>query len=232
MQVQFLGVLIVLLAVGAIEVRAQTPQDDAARAKTHLVNGLVSLDRGDVNGAIRELRQATVLLPNVGRLHYEYGRALAEDGDTEEAMKEFRRAIQLTPDDPDPHLALAGILTRADTTRAEGIAEYRAALRLRPEDPESRRRLGNALVRGQTVEMLKQMAELIEKNGRLTAQERALVQDLFAKSPAMRSGLAELRKAIELKPNWALPHHDLAVALKRFGDQRGAVAEYQLACNL
>lgn len=226
------GLLVVIVASAPIGGKAQTPAgDDAARGKTHLINGLVALERGDVNAALRELRQATVLLPNIGRLHYEYGRALAEDGDTEEAIREFRLASQLSPDDPDPHFALATILTRVASTRPEAITEYRAALRLRPDHPESRRGLGNALLLTQQIEMLKATASAMVAGG-MTDKQRAYTQSLFSKSPQAQAGFAELRKAIELAPRWAQPHHDLAAAMKLFGDPRGALKEYQLACNL
>ncbi len=224
-------VLILLLALfGAGAADAQTVSRPAAGTTSADGNarytlGRRLLDEKDVLGALRELRQATVLLPNVGRVHYDYGRALAEDGDRDGAAKEFRLAIQLDPEDPDPHVALAAVLPRA-----EAIGEYRAALRLRPDFAEARRGLGNALLAARLLEMLQVIAKV--GAGSITTKERESIQRTFLTSTQTRAGIEEMRKAIELSPRWARPHHDLAAALKLFGDQRSALAEYQIACNL
>jgi hypothetical protein len=52
----------------------------------------------------------------------------------------------------------------------------------------------------------------------------AVVQDTIARSRDMRAGLDELRKAMELKPDWAAPYsyYDLAAILRILGSDAEA----------
>jgi Flp pilus assembly protein TadD len=178
----------------------------------------------ELGTALRLLRDAVKREPNNARFKYWYGLALEQDGDNDGAAGMFRAAMDLDPEDADPHRALADMLSKSNRSRPEAISEYRAALRLNPDYPEARRGLGNAIVLTQTIAMLPVL--VLAK----TDAERRYIQSMHARAAA--SGIAELRKAIELRPTWSMPHHNLAGALKLFGDISGAMVEYRTACSL
>src|SRR5215831_6681724 len=54
----------------------------------------------------------------------------------------------------------------------------------------------------------------------------------FAQQKSWNQAIANYRKALELEPNDALTHYDLALALKYKGDTREALKEFEAAVNL
>src|SRR5256885_7265919 len=54
----------------------------------------------------------------------------------------------------------------------------------------------------------------------------------FARQKSWDQAIADYRKALELEPNDALIHYNLALALKYKGEPRDAVAEFQTALRL
>src|ERR1700747_1798600 len=54
----------------------------------------------------------------------------------------------------------------------------------------------------------------------------------FAQQKSWDQAIANYRKALELEPNNALTHYNLALALKYKGDARQAVDEFQAALRL
>jgi len=55
-------------------------------------------DKGDVDGAIAQYREAIHLKPDYALAHYNLGNALYRKGDGQAAQEEFRRAFELDPD--------------------------------------------------------------------------------------------------------------------------------------
>src|SRR5689334_21433305 len=54
----------------------------------------------------------------------------------------------------------------------------------------------------------------------------------FAQQKSWDQAITNYRKALELQPNDALTHYDLALALKYKGDNAGALQEFQTAVSL
>jgi tetratricopeptide (TPR) repeat protein len=92
---------------------------------------------------------------------------------TDKALADFRKAVNLAPNSPVAHAALAGALNHLGYSR-EAIYHYELALRLRPADPEALLGLSRALA---------DAAELTEAEQRLDA--------LLAADPNHANGLVE-----------------------------------------
>ena len=67
----------------------------------HFVLSSAFYAKGDLNGAIGELRTALRLKPNDADMRYSLGVAFVAKGLTKEAAREFREVLRLAPDTPD-----------------------------------------------------------------------------------------------------------------------------------
>jgi len=65
-----------------------------------------------------------------------------------------------------------------------------------------------------------------------TAQAYREQANTLARSKSWEDAIAAYRKALELDPNDALTHYDLALALKYKGDTKQAVEEFEAAIRL
>lgn len=116
---------------------------------SHLDRGSALAEKGDLDGAIAEFRQAVQQNPNDVDAHYNLGIALHSKGDLEGAIAEFREAIRLKPDFTRAHINLGNTLDDKGD-RDGAIAEYRKALILKPDDADAHFNLAVTLHRGET----------------------------------------------------------------------------------
>ncbi len=58
------------------------------------------------------------------------------------------------------------------------------------------------------------------------------MKDALAGKRDLDGVIAEFREAIRLKPDWALAHNNLALALEAKGERQGALEEYRKAPEL
>src|ERR1700736_4059216 len=54
----------------------------------------------------------------------------------------------------------------------------------------------------------------------------------FARQKSWNQAIASYRKALEIEPNYALTHYDLALALKYKGEAKQAVDEFEAALRI
>ncbi|MGO9268917.1 MAG: tetratricopeptide repeat protein [Terriglobia bacterium] len=113
-----------------------------AGARVNAGNALY--EKGDLDGAAAEYREALRLNPNDDTAHNNLGVALHDKGDLGGAIAEYRMAIRLEPDDADSHYNLGFALDeKGDLDGA--VAEYREALRLDPTGVTAHNDLGTVL---------------------------------------------------------------------------------------
>src|SRR6266849_5242989 len=70
-----------------------TPQAKADDAKAHFDRGVALVGKGDLDGAIAELREAIRLMPDDAEAHNNLGTTLGGKGDLDGAIAELRKAI-------------------------------------------------------------------------------------------------------------------------------------------
>jgi len=124
------------------EVTSVPPMDDAA---AHYRFGNALRDKGDLDRAVAEYREAVRLDPEHTDAHYSLGLVLYLTGAPEEAVAEYREMLRLHPPDRSARFAAHYCLAMAlhETGDPDGSAAgYREALRL---DPEGTRMLGKFL---------------------------------------------------------------------------------------
>jgi tetratricopeptide (TPR) repeat protein len=119
--------------------------------------GFVLVDKGQLQEAIAEYREAIRLKPDYAQAHNNLGFALLDKGQFEEAIAEYREAIRLKPDYAEAHYNLGNALMEKDHLE-EASSEYRKAIELKKDFAEAHCNLGRILMdKGQFREALEQM---------------------------------------------------------------------------
>jgi Flp pilus assembly protein TadD len=149
-----------------------------------------------------QLEKATALRPDNADSWALLGNVYKETNEPQKGVAALRRAIELSPNQPSPHISLASILIQQGDT-AGAAAERKKAADL-SRIAVSRQRSNFALDSGRALLKRGQVAE-------------ALVQ---------------LQSAVDADPNYAEAHFALADALERQGRSADAALERQKAEKL
>jgi len=209
-------------------------------AEAHLGFGYALNKQGKLDEAIGEYRSAVRLKPDYASAHYNLGFALSDQGKSDEAIAAFREAIRLKPDHAFAHNGLGNALK--DKGRLdEAIAAYREAIRIKPESEAPHHKLGIALRdQGKVAEAITEYRAAIRLNrdegGLHVDHEAGLHVNLGAilcdDKHDYDGAIVEFREAIRLKPDDAMAHNNLGVALKGQGKIEQAIGEYREAIRL
>lgn len=193
------------------------PPPVPATAAQHLRQGYTLYNQGNVDGAIRQWRQAIDQAPGHAEAHYRIGVALQERGELPQAMTALREATRLKPDDATIHIHLARACEAAGHTQ-DALAAYRKAVQLVPTSAHVHHRIGHVLAAQgdlagamqawrQTIHLQPDYAyayvslgqalgQTGQKNEAVTAYEQALQLDPRAPFVAeVRQQIARLRAA-------------------------------------
>ncbi|NUQ46244.1 MAG: tetratricopeptide repeat protein [Phycisphaerae bacterium] len=106
----------------------------------------VRASRGDIEGAVLELRSALRIEPAHAATYAQLGSALAERGSVEEAVASLRMAVQLDPGAGLAHYNLGTVLMR-EGRHAEAVVCFEQALAALPDDADVHNNLGYSLLR-------------------------------------------------------------------------------------
>ena len=107
--------------------------------------------------AVKLLREALRIDPELPTLHYQLGLALHAIGDEADAEAELREAVSRTPESAAAHNYLGIVLFQMGNAKA-ALEEFRAAVNLAPKDPNAHFNLGEAYARsGDSVHALEEL---------------------------------------------------------------------------
>ena len=120
------------------------PPPASATAAQHLRQGYTLYNQGNIDGAIRQWRQAIDQAPGHAEAHYRIGIALQERGELPQAITALREATRLNPDEATIHIHLARACEAAGNTQ-DALAAYRKALQLVPTSAHVHHRIGHVL---------------------------------------------------------------------------------------
>ena len=202
------------------------PLSNPSEAQAHYDRGVTLGDKGDLDGAIAEYREALRLEPSFFFAHNNLGNDLAAKGDLDAAIAELRKAVLLNPKLPDAHNNLGLVL--CDKGDLDGaIAEYREALRLK-DDAMFHDNLGYALSqKGNKEAAIAEYKTAIRLQPDLKLARTNLVQVFIEKEfrqsrPTMSSNprvmqqiLEEQRQNVKQNPGNARAHYCLGYILTR-----------------
>jgi Flp pilus assembly protein TadD len=200
-------------------------------APAHSNLGTALKDKGRVDEAIAEHRQAIALDPKYALAHNNLGVALQAKGRLGEAIAEYRQAIALDPRYAPAHNNL-GVALQAKGRLGEAIAECQKAIALDPRYAPAHNNLGVALAaKGRLGEAIAEYRKAIDLDPRLAPAHFNLGNALGAKG-RVDEAIAEYHKAIDLDPKYAKPHGALGHALLQQGRFAEARAATRRALNL
>jgi tetratricopeptide (TPR) repeat protein len=181
--------------------------------------GQQQAQRGDLDAATAEYREAIRIDPGYAAAHVSLGMALGAQGKNEESISEFRQALRLDPALAAAHNNLAVALEGLGRTD-EALTSYFEAVRLSPSDPRTRINLGTMLVsQGRVDEAVSQFRESLRWAPYLP-EAHASLGDALLRQGQVAEAIAELRAALLDRPGWAAAADLLAWTLATAGDPK------------
>lgn len=165
--------------------------------RSHYNLGTALLNKGDLDGAAKEFREAIRLKPGDPYAHNSLGIALDKKKDWDGAIREYRETIRFWPDNPYAHYNLGWEL--ANKNDWDGATkEFRETIRLKPDYAGAHDNLGVALKKQNDLDgAVKEYREAI----RLQPDDpdaRNNLGEALEQRGDLQPALEEYRKACEL----------------------------------
>lgn len=190
--------------------------------------GLLSHQRGDPVSAVKWIKQAIAILPQLPEAHCNLGLVFEASRNPDEAVRYYQRAIALKPDYVEAHYNL-GNVWKGQGKLGDAIESYRRTLALNPAFVLGHFNLGIALEEsGKHEEAARCYRQAIALNPSF-ADAHYNLGILLAASGDHEEAAACFRRAIELSPRHAAAHLFLGDVLQRCGHLTEAVACYKRA---
>jgi tetratricopeptide (TPR) repeat protein len=200
-------------------------------AEYHSKLGALLLERGLVNEAIRQFKQALRFEPDDAEAHNNLGSFLAREGQTDEAIHHFEETIRLEPDHPLVHYNLGNALLVKGQVD-EAIRQFQAAIRLKPDHAEAHYNLATALAsKGQTDEAIILYREATRLNPGNADAHYNLGLTLASKGQT-EEAIQSFEASLKVKPDYSEAHNHLGLALVRKGQTDEAIRQFQEALKL
>jgi arylsulfatase A-like enzyme/tetratricopeptide (TPR) repeat protein len=185
---------------------------DDTRALTHVLHGNLLWQTGDLEGAEESFLRAVELDFRFVRAHRRLGELYLTTGRTEKAKESFSAAAAIEGNDPDVGLGLARTL-RASGDASGAALKLEELHRLHPADPGILAEYAAALA--QTGDADRAIALL--RSGPDHPDVHYTLSVLLRSRNDLDGAIAELDRAIALRPKSAAALHDRGVILSRVG---------------
>lgn len=200
-------------------------------ASGHTNLGAALHDKGDLDGAITEQREAIRLQPDNAGAHTNLGEILRKKGKLDEAISAHREALRLEPGIAEVHTNLGNALSdKGDHTAA--VRELREAIRLKPTLAIAHNILGQVFRKlGDREGAISEFQEALRHQPDLASAHDNLGRVSLDQGD-LNAAISEFRDAVRYKPEHAAFHIDLSEALRRKGDLDGAIEVIREALRL
>jgi protein O-mannosyl-transferase len=188
-------------------------------------------EKGQIDAAIRQHKQAVRLKPDYAEGHNSLGIALAKKGQTDEAIRQYQETLRLNPAHVNARYNLANALALKGQTD-EAIRYYQEAIRVKPDHAEAHGNLGIALAKeGRTDEAILHYQEAVRLRPNLAEARNGLGVALDRRGRCDEA-IRQLQEAIRLKPDEADAHYNLGVAFYHQGRTAETIGQFQEAIRL
>jgi tetratricopeptide (TPR) repeat protein len=188
---------------------------DNEMAREHLSDAY--LDKGRINDAIAQAREAVKLLPDSADAHGVLGAALARTSQLDEAISQLQSAIQLNPKLPRAHFNLGNIFLQQGHLE-QAIANYESEVELYPNFSQGHNNLGNALLRaGKTDQALAHLRLALELNPNYPEAHNNLAIAL-SQTEGVQQAINEWEKTLRIDSKNLEAECNLAWVLSTFSD--------------
>jgi len=192
----------------------------------------VALDqKGKINEATRQYREAIRLKPDYAEAHSNLGVALDKKDQIDEAIRQYQEAIRLKPDYSNVYNNLGFALYQKGQID-EAISEYRKAIRLKPDHAKAYYNMGLALAaKGRFDEVIENFRKAIQINPNDAEAFNNLGNALAIKG-RFEEAIENYHKAIRINSTRPEPFVHLGMTLEQLGHSREAVDSYEAALRL
>jgi tetratricopeptide (TPR) repeat protein len=188
-------------------------------------------DKGQLDDAIAEYREAIRLNKDYAEPHNSLGNALRDKGRLDDAIAEYHEALRLKKDYAEAHSNL-GITLRDKGLLDEAMTECRKSIRFKKDYAEAHNNLGIALAgKGQLDDAIAEFGEAIRLKKDFAPGHYNLGTVLRDKGQ-LDEAIAEYREALRLKKDFAEAHNNLGIVLGGKGQLDEAIAEFREAIRL
>jgi tetratricopeptide (TPR) repeat protein len=196
----------------------------------HLL-GLIALQTGDADAAVRLVGEAVAAAPDEPKYRVNLSAVLGQAGRNDEALEAARVAVTLHPDFAEAHNNLGSALVRIGSVR-DALASYLRAIGLRPDYDEAFYNRGVALQMLGAQEAaafcfqqaIMLQPDYVEAHNRLGVCHVALKR--------FDAALAAYDEAIAIDPDYDEPFYNRGVAFQTMERHEEAVASYSQALAL
>jgi tetratricopeptide (TPR) repeat protein len=213
------------LTADAVAVYQEALRLDPRYAPPYRALAEIAADRGDLPTAIRRWQEYLALEPNAPHAWCRLTGVLMRAGRGTEALVTAERELKLAPDCGRAHL-IAGLLYERKSQARPALEHLAAAMRAYPNDPRIALAYGRVLVLNSDYDRAEPiLKEVIARDASLAEAYRWLGSLYARRAVTAENGrIAEqnLRRALELKPDYAEAHYELARLL--FAQKRAAEA--------
>jgi tetratricopeptide (TPR) repeat protein len=190
--------------------------------------GLLRLQQGGFEEAIRQFRRAINVERNSAEAHHNLAIALTAIGRSEEAIQRYERAIAIRPDLAESHNNLGHLLDSLGRTD-EAIAHYGKALTIKPAYAEAHNNFGNTLHKlGRSEEALAHYREALAINPNY-AEAHDNLGNALAALGRYEEAVACHEKALAISPDDAETHDHFGSTLHMLGRSQAAIAHHERA---
>jgi tetratricopeptide (TPR) repeat protein len=204
---------------------------DPADFRTQCAAGVAAFRAGDLAAVPGYLRAAVALNPNNLAAVYNLGYALHQLGQVAESAPLFLRAVELDPGYGSAYIGLADAI-KLGADPAPAVAHFERAIARDEKQPLAHFGLGMALRDSRKAGDRQRAVAAFRRSIALDDASALAHNYLGYVSNRIDERIQCYRRAIELDPTFAFPHHNLAGCLRLKGDLSGAVAEYRSALKL
>ena len=197
----------------------------------HHLLGVLQLELGRPERALRELQTAVRLQPVFPACWHLLGRCQVAQGQLPEGISSLYRACQQQPDFAEAHNDLGNALKDYGRT-AESVVCYERALALRPDLVEAWNNLGNSLGQlGRSPEALNCFRQALRLKPDF-ADAHLNLGNLFKQRGLADDASFCFQEALRCKPGFPQAHNNLGVVMTERGRHAEAIAELEMALSL
>ena len=215
------------------------PPDGLVKISTPAVDMYNRLDlavekgkKGDIGGAIADLKGMAEEYPDDAQIQYKLGGALAKMQQFDEAIPHYKRGLEINPQFHEIHNYL-GLALMAEGHNDQAIAEFKTDLEFYPDSAELHNNLGIALAQGGRVAEATKQFELAVQNKPDFADAQVYLGCALLAGGKAEEALPHFSRAVESDPGSSEAHAYLGVALYYGrGDAKNALAEWHKALDL
>ena len=176
---------------------------------SHQSLGKALSSQGKYEEAIVHFAEVVRINPRSSGAHYNWGNTLGLLGRYDEAIAHYAEAVRLEPDLAEAHGNWGNALVLQGKYE-EAQRHFLEALRLKPDDAETRIFQGNLLVlQGRIEEAITRYLEAVKIEPH-NAEGHYYLGGALARQRGFAAATAQLRLALEFKPDYAAAANDLA----------------------